>query len=110
MDLRPVQMPEIKISACPSAENEAVCPFVTDSVKQLKSFDFLRRLVRFSDPAGQNVDLVELSVMTAHLLLCIVERQRLRVGVTGNAPGIHAVCLRQLCRYSCVLGDIPVCH
>ena len=74
MDFRPVQMPEIEISACPSAENETVCPFVTDSVKQLKSLDFLRCLVRFSDPPGQNVGFVELSVMTANFLLCVVER------------------------------------
>ena len=91
MDFRPGQTSEIEISACPSAENEAVCPFVTNSVKQLKSLDFLRRLVRFSDPAGQNVDLVELSVMTANFLLCVVKRHGFCFGVTGNAPGIHAV-------------------
>ena len=72
MDFRSIQKSEVKIPARPSAENKTVRVYVSNFVKQFKSFDILRCLVQLSDPALQDLRFVNLSVVAAHFLLGIV--------------------------------------
>lgn len=110
MDNRPVQLPQIEITAGTTAEHEAFLPSKHHLVKKMESVNGVRRLVQLASSAFEYFLLMDLAIMTPNLNLQKTIRQAFGFEIPSDTESICRVRLDYTVRDALILRDVAKRH